>query len=74
MFSRPFQPFRLRPLKSEGARPPVRTVDVAAIADELQETSVKAERKSLKAGRIAQPPRLKISTLRVGRGTTEGQS
>jgi len=67
MFSRPFQPFRLRPKKSEGARVPVRTVDVAALADKMPETSVKAERKSLKAGRIAKPGGLKISALQEGR-------
>jgi hypothetical protein len=50
MFSRPFLPFRVRPLHETKVRPsPLRTADILDALDEMKPFAVKAERRAVKA-------------------------
>lgn len=65
MFSRPFLPFRVRPLHENKVRPsPLQTSDILEALDEMKPFAVKAERRPMKAtpllvsGRPMRPQRL----------------
>lgn len=50
MFSRPFLPFRVRPLHETKVRPsPLQTADLLDALDEMKPFAVKAERRPVKA-------------------------
>ncbi len=50
MFSRPFLPFRVRPLHQNKVRPsPLQTNDILDALDEMKPFAVKAERRPMKA-------------------------
>jgi hypothetical protein len=64
MFSRPFLPFRVRPLHQNKVRPsPPQTADILDALDTMKPLAVKAERRPVKAtpqrvaGRQARPLR-----------------
>jgi hypothetical protein len=65
MLSRPFLPFRVRPLHENKVRPsPLQTSDILDALDEMKPFAVKAERRPMKAtpllvsGRQVRPLRL----------------
>jgi hypothetical protein len=61
MLSRPFLPFRVRPLHENKVRPsPLQTADILDALDDLKPFAVKAERRPMKATPLlvsGRPPR-----------------
>jgi hypothetical protein len=58
MFSRPFLPFRVRPLHEDKVRPsPLQTVDILDALDEMKPFAVKAERRPVRASPLLVPGR-----------------
>ena len=64
MFTRPFAPFRVRPVReTEIRRSPLQTADLAELLDGLEPVSVKAQRRPVKAQAIlVTQPRVRMAT------------
>ncbi len=70
MLTRPFPPFRVRPIHTAKVRPAaLQPAELLAAADDLKPLSVKAERRSIKAPAVATANRPRVpvrATTRIG--------